>query len=128
MKHARNVLFAAAILAIAAPFVTARTGKPAGQGDYAIYVAPSTMVTDAPCPWVTIHTDVPYSAVDDVFVEVDSQSVPVASTYADACGRFVAKLRFDDVIVCCAPPSATVSMTLVITGDTATASTTVAVR
>ena len=99
-----------------------------GEGDYAIYVAPSTIVLSAPCPWVTIHTDVPYVAVDAVSVEVDGKDTPVAMTYDDSCGRFVAKLKFGEVASRCGSGSATVSMALVINGNPAVAATTVTVK
>lgn len=116
------------VVLCASPVNSARSGAPVGEGDFAMYVAPSTLVLDAPCPWVTIHTGVPYSAVEGAAVEINGGEVPVAMTYADSRGQLVAKLKFAPVAERCDPPSATVDMMLVIGGEAASATAMVTVK
>ena len=108
--------------------ICARSGQDGGSGGFSIYVAPSTLVKGAPCPWVTVHTDVAYGAVDAASAEVDGSGVKIASTMADSRGNIVLKIRFDDVAELVAPPSATVTVTLVVDGEARVASETIVVR
>jgi len=108
--------------------LSARAGKDGGVGEFAIYVAPGTIVRSAACTWVTIHTNVPFTTVEGVAAAVDASDVDVARAFADDCGNLVVKLKFDDVTACVAPPSATVALTIVVAGESRTASETVPVR
>ncbi|MGD9497606.1 MAG: hypothetical protein AB7Y46_14995 [Armatimonadota bacterium] len=67
----------------------------------AIQIAPSTIVLDCNAMWVTVHTDLPYAAVDPTTVQLDG--IDMAWAKADACGRFVAKFVFEDVAAALAP-------------------------
>ncbi|MBN1765370.1 MAG: hypothetical protein JW860_08950 [Sedimentisphaerales bacterium] len=106
-----------------------RSGVDGGEGDFAIYVSPSTIVKSAPCVWVTIHTDVPCGLPDDVMATVNDSDIDVASVYADSRGNLVAKLNFDDVVLLAEDSeSATISLILVVGDDTLMASETVRVE
>ena len=70
-----------------------------------IKISPSTLVKGGPGEWVTVNTDVPYTAVDRTSLTLSG--VPVAWTKADAKGQLVAKFRQADVDPIVAPPSAT---------------------
>jgi len=89
-----------------------RSGPDSGAGDFDIYVSPSVIVKSAPCPWITIHTSVPFSAVDTCSVTVNGTSVLIDHTYADSLGNLVVKLRFDDVAGLVSAPSATFTLVL----------------
>jgi len=102
-----------------------RSGVHPGQGDFAVYVSPSIIVTSAPCPWITIHTDVPASCVATCSVMVDEDAVPIADLYADSLGNLVVKIRFDDVAGLVEAPSAVFTVDL---GNVGAASDTVVVK
>jgi len=126
-----SVLAAVALVAGclgAATGLCARSGQDGGEGDFAIYVAPGTIARSAACTWVTIHTDVPFGSVDAASVTVDGEAVDVAGTFADDRGNLVAKLRFADVAAVAAPPSATITLTLVVDGEDLSAAKTVSVK
>lgn len=106
----------------------ARAGKSGGDGAFALYVAPAVLVESAPCPWVTLHTDVAFGSVSAASVAVDGQDVAVDHVYADSRGNAVVKLKFADVTAVAAPPSATVALTLVVGDESLTAGETVVVR
>ncbi len=98
------------------PALSARSGKDPGQGDFAIYVAPNQIVTSVVSS-VTIHTDVPYGAVDAASATVNGTAVDVPSTFPDLRGNIVAKLDVSQVKAAVSgADSATVELVLV-TGD-----------
>jgi hypothetical protein len=98
------------------PALSARSGKDPGQGDFAIYVAPNQIVTSVVSS-VTIHTDVPYGAVDAASATVNGTAVDVPYTFPDLRGNIVAKLNVSQVKAAVSgADSATVELVLV-TGD-----------
>ena len=78
-----------------------------------IQIAPATIVLDASCTWVTVHTDLAYTSVDAATVELDG--IEMAWCKADARGNFVAKFAFGDVAEYLAP-NAGGPVTLTLTG------------
>ena len=123
------IMFVASILMLQVGSAwSQRSGQDGGEGDFAIYVSPNTIIESAPCNWVTIHTDVPCGLADGVFVAVNGSDIDVASTYADSLGNLVVKLRFDDVALLTESPSATITLILVVGDDTLTASETVRIE
>ncbi len=109
--------------------LSARTGPDGGEGDFDIYVSPGQIVKSAPCNCVTIHTDVPYTAVDGVSVAVDEVNYDGALvTFADDCGNLVVKLDFAGVAALVAPPTATIELTVVVDGVASSASADVRVK
>jgi len=92
------VVLAAVVAMFAGSAICARSGKTGGDGDFAIYVAPATIVKAAPCPCVTIHTNVPFGSVLEAEVAVSSSSVDIEDTFADDCGNLVVKLQFGNVV------------------------------
>ena len=115
------------VLAAGAAF-SARTGRDPGQGDFAIYASPNTIAESAPCTWVTIHTEVPYRAVDGVLATVDDKDVDVAFTFPDDRGNLVVKLRFAEVLRIAAPPEATIGLIVAIDDQILRATDTVHVK
>jgi len=106
----------------------ARSGQDGGEGDFEIYVAPSVIVKSAPCPCVTIHTEVKYRVVTAVSATVDGAAVAVTGTFADSRGNLVVKLGFDEVAALVDAPSATVGLELVAGGEALAAAETVGVK
>ncbi|NLF30470.1 MAG: hypothetical protein GX591_06240 [Planctomycetes bacterium] len=127
-RKAELLVLAAVIVFSAGVGLSARKGKSGGVGDFALYVAPEVICPQAPCNWVTIHTDVAYASVEDVAVDVDGQAVAVAQTFADDRGNLVAQLAFEDAAAIVDPPQATVKLSLVVAGRTLVAAYTVQVR
>lgn len=98
------------------PALSARSGKDPGEGDFAIYVAPNQIVTSVVSS-VTIHTEVPYGAVDAAFAAVNGTAVDVTAIFPDLRGNAVAKLDVGQVKAAVSGvDSATVELVLV-TGD-----------
>ncbi len=122
------VLAVAVIVVGTSAALSARQGCSGGQGDFAMYVAPATICTAAPCNWVTIHTDVAFASVEDVAVAVDGEGVVVANAFADDRGNLVVQLAFEDVAAIVVPPAATVDLALDVAGRTLSASQSVRVR
>ena len=81
-----------------------------------VKVSPNVLVLKAPTNWITIHTDMPLSAVDQssLDVAVNGNSVPIALVKADACGQMVLKISQAEVDPYVDPPWAT----FVVTGAT----------
>ena len=75
-----------------------------------ITISPKALVL-GPCggPWVTVHTDIPYSAVQSSSLELGG--VGVAWTKADSLGNLVAKFAEADIEAIVSPPSVTLEMT-----------------
>ena len=74
-----------------------------------IQISPQTLVIATPGPWVTVHTNVPYSDVAASTVELEG--IPASSTFADDCGDLVAKFVRDEICAIVAPPEATLTLT-----------------
>ncbi len=93
-----------------------------------ITIAPSTLVLSAqPASWVTVHTNLPYGAVDSASVEMNG--VPIAWSKADDRGNFVAKFRMGEIKGIVTPPSAELTLSGVLKDGTPfEASDTVSVR
>jgi len=128
-KSVLATVVALGVLGLVAGSATwARSGKDGGDGGFAIYVAPGTIVPNAPCNWVTVHTNVALRAVDGVLAAVSGYDIDVAQVYADSLGNLVVKLRYKDVLARVCPPSATVTLMLVVNGQPLTASETVRVK
>lgn len=89
-----------------------RSGVNPGNGDFDIYVSPSVIVRSAPCPWITIHTDVPLISVVSCSVAVDGDSAPVDHLYADSLGNLVVKIQFEDIADLVSVPSAKFTVVL----------------
>ena len=116
------------LIVAAGSALCARSGQDGGDGDFGMYIAPGTIAKSATCTWVTIHADVAYRAVEGVSAVVNGSDVDVAQTFADSCGRLVVKLRFDDVVALVDPPTATITLTVVVNGDACAADGTVRVK
>ena len=129
-KFLLAMVVACGVLGLAASSVSwGRSGPDGGEGQFAIYVAPGTIVPGAPCNWVTVHTDVTATAVTGVYAAVNGKSIDVAYTYADSLGNLVAKLRFKEVVALSGPTSATITLTLDLqAGGSISASETVRVK
>ena len=109
--------------------LSARSGKDPGIGDFAIYVAPNQIVTSVVSS-VTIHTDVPYRAVEAAFATVNGTAVDVSYTFPDLRGNIVAKLNVSEVVAAVSgADSATIELVLVrVDGTEQSASQTVGVK
>jgi hypothetical protein len=79
-------------------------------------VAPNVLVLSAPTNWITIHTHMLLSSVDQstLAVAVNGNPVPIAIVKADSCGLMVLKIRQTEVDAYVAPGTAT----FVVTGST----------
>ena len=132
MKKGAVLLMVAGILVglSAGSALSYRSGKDGGDGEFAMYVAPATVVQKAPGDGVTIHTDVPLAAVADgsVAVAVDGTAVPVNAVFADDRNQLVARVSASDVIEAAASETATITLTLVRDGQVQSASATVRVK
>jgi len=86
----RSILMAVglAVLIMAAPSSGAAC-------DNEIRIAPETLNLQSSGTIVTVHTDVPYSAVDVYTVYLSG--VAISAWKADDRGNFVAKFRMDDI-------------------------------
>lgn len=95
---------------VCALMVAAPGGMCAADGDVTvpIMISPSVVNLESQGVWVTVHAEIPYSAVDGYTVTLDG--VPVKTTKADARGEFVAKFGVDDVKAILSP--GTVVLTL----------------
>ena len=116
------------LMVVAGSGLCARTGQDGGEGDFEMYVAPGVIVKSAPCPCVTIHTEVKYGAVGGVSATVDGAAVDVAGTFPDSRGNLVVKLSFDEVAALAGAPAATVGLELIVGGKALGATETVRVK
>ena len=92
-----------------------------------IRVAPNTLVLSSPGGKLTVHTDVPFGAVEDVSLEVNETGIPVR-TFADSRGNLVAqctKAVVKEVIGEINGKKTTATVTLTVNGDPATETITV---
>ena len=107
MMLARHLLVVCCIALVAGLM---STGADEAAIDVEIVVAPNVLALGSAGVWVTIHTDIAYSAVDrsTCAVEVDETAVPVARTKSDDCGNLVVKVRQADVKDVVSPGLATV--------------------
>jgi hypothetical protein len=105
-----------------------RSGKDGGYGEFSIYVSPDTIAKSALCNWVTIHTNMPFGAVEEVSAAVDGTDVEVANAFADDRGYLVVKLKFQDVVAVVDPPSATVELNVMVGGEVLGGAATVRVK
>ena len=55
-----------------------------------IMISPKTIVLSSPCDTITVHSNIPYGAVDATSVAINGVDVPF--TKADDCGDLVAKI------------------------------------
>jgi hypothetical protein len=106
------VIGAALLSLFAGSALCNRSGVNPGNGNFDIYVSPSVIFRSAPCPWITIHTDVPASSVVSCSVTVDGALTPVADLYADSLGNLVVKIPFEDIADLVCAPSATFAVVL----------------
>lgn len=87
--------------------------KGAGE-DAQIYIAPQTLVLSSVVPCVTVHTNLPISAVDDdATVELgneDGDLIEATSTFADSRGNLVAKFTIEAVKEIVEPGSVTLDL------------------
>lgn len=108
-------VLALASLAVAATFTVA------------IQVAPATIVRDAPCEWVTVHADIPYSSVNTETVLINGFDADWV--FPDNRGDLVAKVEFENIAPSVGPPSAVITLQGVTTSGAAfTGSATVRVK
>jgi len=73
-----------------------------------IMISPNTINLNSDGEWVTVHADIPYTAVDHV--ELFLNDVQVAWTKADNQSDLVAKFAVDEVKDIVSPPSATLTL------------------
>jgi len=86
------------VLCLAVGFLAAEamSGRRDGDaGGVQIVVSPHTLVLSSPGSWVSVHTNVPFGAVDRSTLELNG--IAVAWTKADARGNLVAKFDMDAV-------------------------------
>ena len=62
-----------------------------------IQLSPRTLVLSSGGHQLTIHTDVPYRAVDGAILDIGDSSDVAISTFADDCGNLVVRCRKDAV-------------------------------
>lgn len=75
-----------------------------------ITVSPQTLVLSSQSTsWVTVHTNLPYGAVQSASVTLDG--IPIAWSKSDARGYFVAKFQMIAVKDIAAPPSVELTFT-----------------
>ena len=82
--------------------------------DYTIMISPRTLVLSSGCDTITIHSNIPYSAVLTDTVAVNG--VPAGSTGVDDCGDLVVKIAVADLADILQPKQ---TVTLTLTGDLA---------
>lgn len=73
-----------------------------------ITVSPNTLFLDSAGVWVSVHTNIPYSAVETLSLQLNG--IDVAWTKSDAQGQLVAKFNLDEVKSIVAPPSAELTL------------------
>jgi len=94
--------------------LSSRSGKDGGEGDFAVYVSPNQIVTSVVSS-VTIHTNVPYGAVEEAYAAVNGAAVAVTYIFPDLQGNAVAKLNVSEVkAVVSEVDSATIELFLVL--------------
>lgn len=64
--------------------------------------------------WVTVHAEIPFSAVDTT-ESVELNGIAATAVFADDCGDLVAKFKWEDVMGLI-PTPAPATMTLALTG------------
>ena len=74
-----------------------------------ITVSPSTLILDSQGMWVTVHTDIPYSQVETLSLQLNG--IAVAWTKYDARGYLVGKFNIDTVKSIVNPPEAVLTLT-----------------
>jgi hypothetical protein len=88
----------------------AMSGGRDDEGDgVQIVVSPHTLVLSSPGAWVSVHTNVPFGAVDRSTLELNG--IAVAWTKADSRGNLVAKFDMDAVKAIVEPGEATMTLT-----------------
>jgi len=82
------------ILAVLAVVVTgiSMANKPNEGNDYSITVSPNTLMLSRDIVCVTIHSNIPYEAVEVVALEIDGAEFSDYSTKPDSLGHLVVKL------------------------------------
>lgn len=60
------------------------------DGEFNIMISPRTIVLSSPCDTITVHSNIPYGAVDATSIAINGVDVPF--TKADDCGDLVAKI------------------------------------
>ena len=98
MKKVSAVCMVALFFTLGTMALAHRAGKDGGEGETPIYVAPSTIVIGAPCPNVTIHTEISYGSVEGVTAAVNGELLTKVGTFADSRGNLVIRLSFDEVV------------------------------
>ncbi len=94
----KRFLMPVLVLCLAVGFLAAEALSERGDrdaGGVAIVVSPHTLVLSAPAAWVSVHTNVPFGAVDRSTLELNG--IPVAWTKADSRGNLVAKFHTDEI-------------------------------
>ena len=83
---------------------------PVPPGDaVGIQLSPNVLVLEAPVTWLTVHTNLPLSAVHPSSVALNG--LPADVVKADACGDLVAKFHMEAVEAIVSPPEATLTLT-----------------
>jgi len=77
--------------------------------EISIKVQPRTLVLNSASEWVTVHTNIAYSAVDGKTVELNG--VPIRWWKSDSRGNFVAKFDEKPIKDIVAPPEAAMTLT-----------------
>jgi hypothetical protein len=79
------------------------------QSGYAITVSPATIVLDAPCECVSVHSNIPLGEVNAASVLLEG--VAPILVKSDNRGQMVAKFSFTDIAELVEAPSATLTLT-----------------
>ena len=102
------------------------TGIALGQDNTVdLVVSPNVLNLGSNGGVVTLHAEIAYSAVVGTDLEVDGQSLPIASTFADSRGELVIKCRLATVKSMVAVGDATFDLTVYTGGATYTGTDTI---
>lgn len=94
---------------ISAPAQSAATPDESTTEDaVSIQVSPATIVLNRPVKWITIHAEIPYSAV--LSDSITLNEIPADSVFADNRGMLVAKFYYSGFADLLAPPSAVMTL------------------
>lgn len=101
------LLAAVVLMAFGVSYVTANK---ANEGDgFNITITPKVLVISSENTVVSVHSNIPYSIVNTVTLELDG--IPAKFTKADACGDLVVKFNSDDVKDIVVPGNVTLTLT-----------------
>ena len=90
----KSYLFTAVVVLVAVGASLVTANKPNEGDGYSITISPNTLVLSSPDTVVTVHSNIPYGAVDTTSLTLtneENDEAPVRFTKWDACGDLVVK-------------------------------------